>query len=142
MIKIRTWQDLLNAQQNHLFPDALQAHLESEFQMLHEHLANDIDLNQFNLTAHGTMTVLCPADRNKSLKSILKQLPGAWPEFVEASVLPSGFLLWRGGWLVDNDCCELAYFPVQYLHRSVRNWLKKQAACTETATTYPDGNPF
>ena len=142
MITIRTWQDLIETRQGNIFSDALQAYLESEFQMLHEHLGNESDLNQFGLSTHGPMTVLCHEDKKKPLNSLLKQLPGPWPEFVEETVLPCGFLFWRGGWLVDNDCCELVYFPAQYLHRSVRSWLKKHTHCSEDATTFPDEHPF
>ena len=125
MITIRKWMDLTTAKQNKLFPDYLQDLLDAEFRMLRDHLGAETDLENFDLTQHGDMRIFCREDAALRYRELLKLLPGPSPEFVD--VLRLEETVYRAGWLVDNDCCPMAYFVEPWLRESIAWWLQDLA---------------
>ena len=143
MITLRTWQDLLNARQSNLFPEALQSHLEAEFKMLNEHLGDGNDLNHFDLTIHGPMWVTSNTDKKLDWQYIAQKMAVHEPEFVELRTLQNGQKALRIGFLADNDHMPLLYTLTDCLHPEVVAWLEAYGIDNDDQINeYPDDEAF
>ena len=90
MIIIKKLVNLLQVGSNGTIEQKVVDFLALEFRMLHEHLGDGCELDDFDLESHGPMYVAVPADGKLAWAEITKQMSADQPEFIEKHRLNDG----------------------------------------------------
>lgn len=107
MIKIINWYDIVNAVNSGQISQTTANFLAEQFRGLHEHLGVGSSLFQFDLTESGPLWVTGIGDKNLGWTKIRREMRVQSPEFVERHVLADRSVVFRAGFMADNDYMPL-----------------------------------
>lgn len=126
MLKIRTWLELQMVKQAGYNP-AFQEMLEAEFNGLWEHLGEGTSIDSFDLSQHGPLCIADAEERSLTKRGLLRRMGVTEPEFIEKHRMTDGRIVYRVGFLLDNDFLPMMYALADELNPEVAAWLEEEA---------------
>ncbi|RXT08857.1 hypothetical protein [Ammoniphilus sp. CFH 90114] len=123
---IMTKADVQELREANIIHPTYMSYLEEEWRSLYDAFSNGKLDEKFSLREHGYMVCIEPGDNNFIPMGLQHSIIESTPEYVDLIELDD-LVIYRIGFLYDNDRMMLFYSIAGSLNEEIEDWLSEQA---------------